>query len=183
MAAVTICSDFGAPAKKSLSPFPLFPHLFAMKWWDWMTWSSFFECSILNQLFHSPLSPSPRSTIVPLYFFAVKVVSSAYLRFLVFLPAVLILACDSPSPAFRIMYCAYKSNKQGDNIQPWCTPFPNLNQSIALCPVLTMASCPAYRFLRGQVRQSGIPISLRVGIFITQLVVIHIAKGFSIVNE
>ena len=36
MAAVTICSDFGAPLppKKSLSLFPLFPHLFAMKWWD-----------------------------------------------------------------------------------------------------------------------------------------------------
>jgi len=25
--------------KKSLSLFPLFPHLFAMKWWDWMPWS------------------------------------------------------------------------------------------------------------------------------------------------
>ena len=38
MAAVTTCSDFGAPLppKKSLSLFPLFPHLFAMKWWDQM---------------------------------------------------------------------------------------------------------------------------------------------------
>ena len=25
----------------TLSLFPLFPHLFAMKWWDWMPWSSF----------------------------------------------------------------------------------------------------------------------------------------------
>ena len=32
------------PQKESLSLFPLFPHLFAMKWWDWMPWSSFFEC-------------------------------------------------------------------------------------------------------------------------------------------
>ena len=31
MAVVTICSDFGAPQNKSLSLFPLFPHLFAMK--------------------------------------------------------------------------------------------------------------------------------------------------------
>ena len=31
MAAVTICSDFWSPRKKSLSLFPLFPHLFAMK--------------------------------------------------------------------------------------------------------------------------------------------------------
>ena len=32
--AVTICSDFGAHSKKSLLLFPLFLHLFAMKWWD-----------------------------------------------------------------------------------------------------------------------------------------------------
>ena len=31
MAAVTICSDLGAPPKKSLTLFPLFPHLFALK--------------------------------------------------------------------------------------------------------------------------------------------------------
>ena len=24
------------------------------------------------------------------------------------------------------MYSAYKLNKQGDNIQPWCTPFPKI---------------------------------------------------------
>ena len=27
------------PEKIKLSLFPLFPHLFAMKWWDWMPWS------------------------------------------------------------------------------------------------------------------------------------------------
>ena len=36
MAAVTICSDFGAP-KNSLSLFPLFPYLFAMELWNWMS--------------------------------------------------------------------------------------------------------------------------------------------------
>ena len=30
--------------------------------------------------------------------------------------------------------------KKGDNIQLRCTPFPILNQSIVLCPVLTVAS-------------------------------------------
>ena len=30
--------------KKSLLLFPLFPHLFAMKWWNWMPWSLFSEC-------------------------------------------------------------------------------------------------------------------------------------------
>ena len=49
------------------------------------------------------------------------------------------------------MYSAYKLNKQGDNIQSWRTPFPIWNQSVVPCPVLTVASWPAYRFLRRQV--------------------------------
>ena len=36
MAAVINYSDFGAPPKKSLSLFMLFPHLFAMKLWNWL---------------------------------------------------------------------------------------------------------------------------------------------------
>ena len=55
---------------------------------------------------------------------AIKVMSSAYLRSLIFLPAILIPAYASSSPAFCMMYSAYKLNKQGDNIQPWWTPFP-----------------------------------------------------------
>ena len=30
---------FWSPLKLSLPQFSLFPHLFAMKWWDWMPWS------------------------------------------------------------------------------------------------------------------------------------------------
>ena len=51
-------------------------------------------------------------------------VLSAYLRFLIFLPEILIPACDSSSLAFCIMYSACKLNKQGDNVQPCHTPFP-----------------------------------------------------------
>jgi len=76
---------------------------------------------------------------------ALRVESSAYLRLLIFLPVILILACASSSLAFRMMYSAYKLNKQGDNIQPWHTSFPILNQSVIPCPVLTVASWPAYR--------------------------------------
>ena len=71
----------------------------------------------------------------------------------------LIQTWASPSPAFRMMYSAYKLNKQGDNIQPWRTPFLIWNHSIIPCPVLTVASWPACRFLRRQVRWSGIFIS------------------------
>ena len=71
---------------------------------------------------------------------AIRVVSPAYLRLLVFLSAILILACASSSPAFLLMFSAYKLNKQGDNIQPWRTPFPIWNRSVVPCPVLTVAS-------------------------------------------
>ena len=67
---------------------------------------------------------------------AIRVVSSVYLRLLIFLPAILIPACASSSPAFRMMYSAYMLNKQGDKIQPWRTPFPIWNQSVVPCPVL-----------------------------------------------
>ena len=53
----------------------------------------------------------------------IRLVSSAYLRLLIFLPAILIPACASSSPAFLMIYTAYELNKQGDNIQTWCTPF------------------------------------------------------------
>ena len=39
-----------------------------MKWWDQMPWSSFFECWVLSQLFHCPLSLSSRGFLVPLHF-------------------------------------------------------------------------------------------------------------------
>ena len=141
-------------------------------------------------------------------FFAIRVVSSAYSRLLIFLLLLLsrfsrVRLCATPwtaayqaslsmglsrqehwsglpfpspdispsnfdpayassSLAFCMMYSTWKLNKQGDNIQPWCTPFPIWNQSVVPCSVLTVASWPAYRFLRRQVRWSGIPISLKI---------------------
>ena len=110
---------------------------------------------------------------------AIRVVSSVYVRLLVFLLTVLIPACDSSNPAFHMMYSEYNLNKQGDSTQPWCIAFPILNQFVVPCLVLTVASWPAYRFLRRKVRWSVIPIYLRIFWF----VLIHTVKGFSIVNE
>ena len=93
---------------------------------------------------------------------AIGVISTAYLRLLLFLPAILIPASASFSPAFNMMYSAYKLNKKADNIHPWCTAFRIWNQSVVPCPVLTVASWPAYRFINRQVRWSDIPISLRI---------------------
>ena len=71
---------------------------------------------------------------------AIRVVSSEYLRLLIFLLAILIPAYASSRPAFLMMYSACKLNKQGDNIQPRQNPFPIWNQSVVPCPVLTVAS-------------------------------------------
>ena len=68
----------------------------------------------------------------------------------------------SSSLAFHTMHYAYTLNKQGDSTQPWRAPFPIWDQSIVPCLVLAVASWPAYRFLRRQVRWSGILISWRI---------------------
>ena len=161
MAAVTIYNDFGAPQIKVCHCFHCFPTIchevirpdamilvFCMlSFKPTFSLSSF---TFIKRLFSS------------FSLFAIRVVSSAYLRLLIFLLAILIPACASSSLAVHMMYSAYKLNKQGDNIQPWCIPFPTWNQSVVPCPVLTVASWPAYRFLKGQIRWSGIPISFRI---------------------
>ena len=86
---------------------------------------------------------------------AIRMVSSVYLNLLIFLPAILIPAYALSSSAFRMIYSSCKLNKQG-------TPFPIWNQSVVSCPVLTVAFWLAYKFLRRQVRWSGISISWKI---------------------
>jgi len=178
MDAVIICSDFGAPQNKVSHGFHYFPiHL---------PWSDGAKCNdlhFLNMKFKPDVSLSSFTFIKRLFSSSsisdMRVVSSAYLRLLIFLPAILIPACASFSWACHMMYSAYKLNKWGDNIQPLCTPFPNWNQSAVPCSVITVSSWPAYRFLRRQVRWSNIPISVSF----RQFVVIHTVKGFCMVNK
>ena len=106
-------------------------------------------------------------------------ISSVYLRLLIFLLAILIPAYDSSSPAFLIMYSEYKLNKQGDNIQPCHTLFPILNQSVVPCPVLIAASWPAYRV--SQETGKAIWYSHLFKNF-PQFVVLHTVKSFSILK-
>ena len=177
MAAVTICSDFGAQENKVSHCFHGFP--------IYLPWSDGTRC---HDLHFWILSFKPAFSLCSFSFIkrlfncsflsAIRVVSPAYLKLLLFLPEILIPACASSSPGFHT-YSACKLNKQGDSMQPWRTPLPIWNQSIVPCPVPTVASWPAYRFLRRQVRWSGIPISKNF----PQFVEIHIVKGFSVVNE
>ena len=152
MAAVTICSDFGAPQNTVSHCFHYFPisiphdvmgpDAMILVFWvlSFKPTFSLSSFTFIKRLFSS-------SSLS-----AIKLVSSAYLRLLVFLPAILIPACASSSLTFHMMYTAYKLNTQGDNIQPWCTAFLIWNQCVFPCPILTVASWPACRFLRKQVR-------------------------------
>ena len=83
---------------------------------------------------------------------AIRVVSSAYLRLLIFLPAILIQACTSSSPAFHMRYSAYKLSKQGDNIQPCLNSFPNFE--LVHCSMSSSNCCflTCIQILRRQVR-------------------------------
>ena len=161
MEAVTICSDFGAQENEVSQCFCCFPiycpwsdGLDALIFIFWMlSFKPAFSLSFftfIKRLFSSSLLS------------VIRMVSLAYLRLLIFLLAVLITACVSSSLAFHMMYSAYKLNKQGDNIQPWGTPFPIWIQSVIPCLVLIVAAWLVSRFLRRQVRWSGILMSLRI---------------------
>ena len=167
---MTICSDLEPPKNKVCHCFPIY-----------LPWSDGTGCHdlhflnrVLSQLFHSLTFIKRLFSSSSLS--AIRVVSSAYLRLLIFFPAIFE---SSLCLAFCMMYSTYKLNKQGDNIQPWHTPFPIWNQSVVPPLILTVASWPAYRFLRRQVRWSGIPKFKNF----PQFVVIHTVKGFGVVNE
>ena len=123
MAVVTICSDFETHQNK-VSLFPLFPYLFAMKWWDQMPWSSFSECWVLTQLFHSSFTFTKR-LFSSSSLSAMRVVSSAYLRWLIFLPAILIPACvsdhtrlEEDSFRFPLSYLnVHESQREGNQME------------------------------------------------------------------
>ena len=105
MAAVTICSDFGAPQNKVSHCFHCSP--------IYLPWSNGPRCHDLSLSFKPTFSLSSFTLIKRLYssssLSAIRVVSSGYLRLLIFLPAILIPACASSSPAFLMMYSALLS--------------------------------------------------------------------------
>ena len=95
---------------------------------DWATklnWTELMELDAMILVFWM-LSFKPTFSLSSLTFIkwlfsfsllsAIRVVSSAYLRLLIFLPAILIPTCASSDLAFHMMYSAHKLNKQGDNI-------------------------------------------------------------------
>ena len=159
MAAVTLFSDFGAQESKICHCFHFFS--FYLPWSDGTRCHGlkFLECWILSfsLSFFTFIKRLSSSFLLS----GLRVVLSAYVKCW-YSTSNLDSSLWFIQPKFRMMYSAKKLNKQGDNIHPWCTPFPIWNQSIVPCPVLTVAFWSAYRFLRRQVRWSGIPTSWRI---------------------
>ena len=137
MAAVTICSDFGAQENKACHCFHCFP--ICLPWSDgtrWIKGSSdgikawlgamiivFWVLSFKPDFLLNSFTFIKR--LFSFFAFCYRVVSSEYLRLLIFFLAILIPSCASSSLAFHIMYSAYKLNKQDDNTVSIYS-FPNL---------------------------------------------------------
>ena len=105
----------------------------------WLPWSDGTRCHDLRfwMLNFKPVFSLSFFTFIKRLFSscllsAIRVVSSAYLSLLTFLPTILIPACASSSQAFHTMYSANKLNEQGNSIQPWYTSLWILNQFIVL---------------------------------------------------
>ena len=132
--------------------------------------------------FRPPFPPSFFTFIKKLFssssLSAIGVVSSTYLRLLIFLLAILIPACVSSSPAFRMMYSTYKLNKQSDSALKYS--FPNFE------PVCCSMSGSNYCFLAHvQVLQKAGKVIWYSYLFqnFPQFIVIPTVKGFSIIND
>ena len=123
---------------------------------------------------------------------AIRVVSSAYLRLLIFLPAILIPVCASSSPAYWAtaqistlkrtpkMYSAYKLNKQGDKYTALTYSFSYLE---SVCCSMSSSNCCFLTCI--QVSQEADQVVWYPHLLqsFPQFIVIHIVKGVNIVNK
>ena len=173
MAAVTVHRDFGAQENKICPCFHFVP--FCLPWCDGTgCYLSFLYVSLSSFTFIKRLFSSSSLS-------AIRVVSFA-------LSEVVDISPGNPDSIFSFIQdgishdvLCTELNKHGDNIQPCHTPFPILNQSVAPCSVLTVASWPTYRFVSQETSKvvwyshffKNFPL----------FVVIHTVKGFSVVNE
>ena len=111
MAAVTICSDFRAQEEEICHYLHLFPF--------YLPWSNGARCLDLRFFLISGFKPAfslSSFTLIKNFFSsssfsAIRVVSSTYLRLLMFLPPI-IPAYKSSSPAFLMMCSAYRLNNR-----------------------------------------------------------------------
>ena len=106
-----------------------------------------------------------------------------YLKLLIFLLAILILASASSSPAFLMMYSAYKLNRQGDNIAfntALTYSFPDKEPA---CCSRCSSNCCFLTYIQISQEAGKVVWYSHLLKNFPQFAVIHTVKGFSIVNE
>jgi len=108
---------------------------------------------------------------------AIRVVSSGYLRLLIFLPEILIPACASFSLAFYMMYSAYKARSQ---LTAFTYSFPNLD---TVCCSMPNSHCCFLTYIQVSQEVSKVVWYSHSFKDFLQFVFIHRVKGFSIVKE
>ena len=151
MAAVTICSDFGAPKEEICHYLHLFPF--------YLSCSNGARCHDLSFFFFNfSLKPAfllSFFTLIKRLFSstslsAIGVVSSAYLRLLMFLPSISTPACNSSCPTFLMRCSGHRLNRVTANnclrysgcclVNPYIvsnsfvTPWTMIESSRLLCP-------------------------------------------------
>ena len=122
---------------KSLS----FLHLFPMKWWDGMPCHNlhFFGSWVLSQLFHSPLSPPSKGSLVTLRFLPLGWCHLHIWGYCYFsLQSWFQLELYSVHISHDILFIEVKSARW--QYTALIYSFAILNQFVVLCPVLTVAS-------------------------------------------
>ena len=175
MAAVTIYSDFGPPKIKSTTVSPSVSHeVMGPDAMIFVFWMLSFKPTFLLYSFTSIKRFFSSSSL-----YAIMVVSSACLRLLIFLLAILIPACASSSPAFLMMYSAYKLNSR--------VTIYSLDVLLFLFGTSLLFMCSSNCcFLIGiQISQEASQVVWYSHFFqnFPQFIVIHTVKGFGMVNK
>ena len=78
------------------------------------------------------------------------------------------------------MYSAYKLNKQGDNIQPWCAPFSIWNQSFFF---MSSSNCCLLTCIQTSQEAGQVVWHSHLFYNIPEFVVVYTVEGFGTVNK
>ena len=145
--------------------------------WNGTRGSTLYFLNVISQRFHSPLSPSSKCSLVPLHCAAIGVVSSAYLRLLIFLPAILIPVELHPCISHYTFFMWVKYS----GWQYTTLTFSFLNFEPVCCSMSGSNCCFLTCVQVSQEADKVVWYSLLFKNF-PWVLVIHTVKGFSVVN-
>ena len=173
MAAVTICTDFGAQKNYICHCFHFFPIYLSWSDGTWCHDVCFLNLSF-KSAFHSPLSPSSRVSIVllcflPLGWYHLHIWGCCYFSWQSWFQLVL-------HPAWHFAWCTL----QGDNIQALMYSFPNLEP---VCCSMSSSNCCFQICIQICQEASQMVWYFHLLKNFPQFVVIHTVKGFGIATQ